>query len=417
MRVLLIAANTERINMPSLPLGLALVATAAHQAGHEMTFLDLLSVAHPDQEVRRAIATASPEAIGISVRNIDDQDMQSRCFLLEPVKELMATCRDCTKAPLILGGAGYSIFPEAALAYLGADLGVYGEGEILFPALLVKLQQGADPRELPGIYSAGHCCQTERGIAADLKTLPLPDSRFWVTLDPTTPDLWIPVQTRRGCPLDCSYCSTALIEGRTVRSRRPQTVAEYLRQVAEAGFRRFYFVDNTFHLPLSYTMELCRCLAALKLDISWRCILYPHQVPNELITAMAEAGCVEVSLGFESGSRPVLQAMNKRFEPEEVRQISDALAEHGIRRMGFLLLGGPGETRTSVQESLAFAESLHLDLLKISVGLRIYPQTPLATMALEEGLISPGDDLLFPRFYLRPELKDWIAEVVITQER
>lgn len=195
MRVLLIAANTERINMPSLPLGLALVATAAHQAGHEMTFLDLLSVAHPDQEVRRAIATASPEAIGISVRNIDDQDMQSRCFLLEPVKELMATCRDCTKAPLILGGAGYSIFPEAALAYLGADLGVYGEGEILFPALLVKLQQGADPRELPGIYSAGHCCQTERGIAADLKTLPLPDSRFWVTLDPTTPDLWIPVQT------------------------------------------------------------------------------------------------------------------------------------------------------------------------------------------------------------------------------
>lgn len=58
-----------------------------------------------------------------------------------------------------------------------------------------------------------------------------------------------------------------------------------------------------------------------------------------------------------------------------------------------------------------------MDLLKISVGLRIYPQTPLATMALEEGLISPGDDLLFPRFYLRPELKDWIAEVVITQER
>ena len=56
------------------------------------------------------------------------------------------------------------------------------------------------------------------------------------------------------------------------------------------------------------------------------------------MTAMAEAGCVEVSLGFESGSKQVLRAMNKQFEPEEVREISDRLVAHGIRRLGFLLL-------------------------------------------------------------------------------
>jgi radical SAM superfamily enzyme YgiQ (UPF0313 family) len=148
------------------------------------------------------------------------------------------------------------------------------------------------------------------------------------------------------------------------------------------------------------------------LDIVWRCILYPHNVPEELVKAMAEAGCVEVSLGFESGSKQVLQAMNKQFEPEEVREISDRLVAHGIRRLGFLLLGGPGETEQSVKESLDFADSLGLEMLNTTIGLRIYPHTPLARQAVEEGMIAPDDDLLLPRFYLRPELEACIRELV-----
>ncbi len=127
---------------------------------------------------------------------------------------------------------------------------------------------------------------------------------------------------------------------------------------------------------------------------------------------MAEAGCVEVSLGFESGSLAVLREMNKRFTPADVREISGLLAAHGIRRMGFLLLGGPGETRETVEESLAFATSLNLESLRITVGIRIYPGTPLARRALEEGVISADDDLLFPRFYLAPGLEPWIHQRV-----
>jgi len=68
--------------------------------------------------------------------------------------------------------------------------------------------------------------------------------------------------------------------------------------------------------------------------------------------------------------------------------------------MGFLLLGGPGETKDSVEESLAFAESLELDSLRISIGVRIYPGTEVARAALKEGLISSEQDLLLPQFYL-----------------
>lgn len=415
MRVLLISANAERINMPAPPLGLGLVAAATRRAGHEVTFLDLLSETEPDVAVQRTIEAASPEVIGISVRNIDDQDMQSRRFLLEPVKGLVAVCRAHTDVPIVLGGAGYSLFPDAALDYLDADLGICGEGEAIFPALLEKIRQGQDPSGLPGVHVAGQGCRTERRFAAELGRLPLPDDNCWLTVPPATPDLWVPVQTRRGCALDCTYCSTANVEGRAVRARSVQPVVEHIRRVAKAGFERFIFVDNTFNFPLPYAMELCKRIAAARLNIKWRCILYPHHVPEELVAAMAAAGCVEVSLGFESGSNVVLRALNKRFEPEEVRRISDSLAKHGIRRQGFLLLGGPGETRESVRESLAFADSLGLELLKVTVGIRIYPGTPLARIALEEGMISPADDLLVPRFYLRPELEDWILDVVPPQ--
>jgi radical SAM superfamily enzyme YgiQ (UPF0313 family) len=123
---------------------------------------------------------------------------------------------------------------------------------------------------------------------------------------------------------------------------------------------------------------------------------------------MAESGCVEVSLGFESGSRRVLRRLNKSFTPEQVRAASDMLADFGIRRMGFLLFGGPGETKESVMESLAFADSLKLDMLKITVGIRIYPGTELERIAREEGVVSVADDLLFPRFYMAQGLDQWL---------
>ncbi len=242
VRVLLISANTEQINMPAPPLGLGLVAAATRQAGHKVTFLDLLWETEPEVAVQRAIEASSPEVIGISVRNIDDQDMQGRRFLLEPVKGLVSACRARTDAPIILGGAGYSMFPDAALTYLDANLGICGEGEVVFPALLEKLQQGQNPSELPGVHVAGHGCQAGRQFAPDLDRLPLTDGNLWLTVEPTTADLWVPVQTRRGCALNCTYCSTADVEGRVVRARSPQLVAEHIRQVANAGFERFFFV-------------------------------------------------------------------------------------------------------------------------------------------------------------------------------
>ena len=411
MRVLLISANTEKINMPTLPLGLASVATATRKAGHDVAMADLMVEKDMRSVLKEAIEGFRPEIIGISVRNIDDQNMENPRFLLDPVKEIVSGCQSLSEATIVLGGAGYSIFPESALSFLGADMGIQGEGEVVFPDLIERLERGASLSGLPGLYLPGHGLQCKRMFAKNLDTLPLPDTDL-LSLPSQKEELWMPIQTRRGCPLSCSYCSTGNIEGRVLRRHSPEIIVEWIARWRKAGVHQFYFVDNTFNLPPSYTKEICRKLIDQDLNMRWWSILYPKQVDKELVAVMARAGCEQVSMGFESGSERILKNMNKRFTLEEVRQISEILSGQGIRRMGFLLLGSPGETRESVEESLVFADSLKLDTLKITAGVRIYPHTSLAKKAIEEGMIASHDELLFPRFYLAKGLGDWLSETL-----
>ena len=184
----------------------------------------------------------------------------------------------------------------------------------------------------------------------------------------------------------------------------------------QCGFHELYFVDNTFNVPPSYAKELCREIIAADLGLDWWAIVYPKWVDSELVDLMAKAGCTQVSLGFESGSEPVMRQLNKRFNCSEVATIDAMSHDAGVKRNGFLLLGAPGETKESVDESLNFAEELRLDALKLTVGIRIYPQTPLAHIAVAEGLVSPDDDLLFPRFYLTPTLRDWLPARIAKRE-
>jgi len=390
------------------------VAKEAQTAGHDVTMVDLLAQEDAQTALKTAIQQSQPDVIGISVRNIDDQCMGSGVFLLEQVKEVIHACRSLSGVPIVLGGAGYSIFPQSALAYLEADMGIQGEGEKAFVTLLDQLRQGTDLSGIPGLYLPDKGIQGKVSRTRDLDTLslPLPGMDQWTLPKDKDMDIWLPFQTRRGCPMDCSYCSTGTIEGRIMRKHSPARVIEAVSQYAAAGMDRLFFVDNTFNLPPSYAKTLCKALVQANLGISWRCILYPNNADDELIELMAEAGCVEVALGSESGSADMLQRMNKKFTPQEVRRISDSLKSHGISRMGFLMLGGPGETRKTVEESLAFADSLTLEALKITMGVRIYPNTALAQTAVREGMVSPDDNLLFPRYYMVKEIEGWLKETV-----
>jgi radical SAM superfamily enzyme YgiQ (UPF0313 family) len=414
MRALLISADTEQLQMPVLPMGLACVAAAAERAGHEISLLNLMAKDGFQQTLENAVSDSNPELVGISVRNIDDQCMKSPKFFLDAVKSVVSCCRSLTSAPVVLGGAGYSIYPVSALAWLGADMGIKGEGEAAFVKLLDALSRKEDLAGVPNLVLAHPFGENKTELVKKLDEFPLPDpgGLSCFPAEYKNQKIWLPFQTRRGCPLECSYCSTATIEGRLLRKRSPQTVIDSISRFAEAGFKNFFFVDNTFNFPPSYARELCDRLIERNLRIQWRSILYPWQIDEDLIERIAMAGCVEVSLGFESGSKKILRSLNKRFRPEEVRSISEMLDRFEIGRIGFLLLGGPGETRETVEESFEFADSLELEAMKITTGIRIYPCTALAEVAAAEGVVSPQDDLLRPTFYLAQGLEGWIDETV-----
>ena len=414
MKVLLISANTEQINMLVLPLGLAYVAAALDEQGHTVKMLNLMMQTDTQRALHEAIDEFNPEIIGISVRNIDDQNMENPRFLLETVKDVVINCRKYSYATIVLGGAGYSIFPQATLDFLKADIGIQGEGESAFITLLKKLREKKDLSEIPGLYLPGQTSQSESGYIKSLSDipLPLPDVHLSTPSALKGQEIWIPFQSRRGCPLDCSYCSTATIEGRIIRKHDPKKVVDAISRYAEVGLDHFFFVDNTFNLPNSYANTICEQIVSSKLKITWRCILYPWKVDDRMVEKMAKAGCREVSLGFESGSKKILAKMNKKYSPADVRQISERLKKYDINRMGFLLFGGPGETKETVNESLVFADSLDLEAMKITIGIRIYPNTLLAQTALEEEMIKADDNLLIPKFYIAKGLESWVRETV-----
>jgi radical SAM superfamily enzyme YgiQ (UPF0313 family) len=412
MKVLFFSCAMPDLIMPTLPLGLVSVATAVRAVGHDVRLLDLSDGSDLGAAVTAAIAEFAPDAIGLAVRNIDDQTMAGTRFLLDPFKKISETCRACSKAPIILGGAGYSMYPERLLEWLDADIGIKGDAEAALPAVLDHLQMNVDVSMLKGVYVRGRSPKKAICEVSDMRRLVQPDPDLWPCTEQERSEVWLPFQTRRGCALDCTYCSTASIEGTTLRKRDPGFVAGHIRRHYEAGFRRFYCTDNTFNLPADYARDLCHALIRNALPVSWSCIVYPYRVGEELVADMARAGCTEVSLGFESGSSVMLKNMNKRFSLFDVRHAARLFHKQGIRLNGYLLLGGPGETRETVLESLTFADSLPLDFLKITTGIRIYPSTALARTAVSEGVITADDDLLQSRFYLAHGLDGWVQEEV-----
>jgi len=125
-----------------------------------------------------------------------------------------------------------------------------------------------------------------------------------------------------------------------------------------------------------------------------------------------KAGCYGLSIGNESGSPTMMRNLGKNFIVEQVAESCRLCRELGIQYTCFLLLGGPGENRKTVDESISLMERLKPTHLSINIGIRIYPNTELARIAREEGVIASQDDLIFPAFYLSREIKDWIFDYV-----
>lgn len=407
MRVLLINSNRELTPWPIVPMGMCKVAGVLASAGHEVQVLDLCFARHPALEVEAALRDRRPEAVGVSVRNIDDLDSVRREHYLEAIREQVIdpVRRWGRPVPLVLGGSAVGVAPGGVLAALGADYAVAGDGERAAAELFDALGRGRDPRGLAGVVHRGGAQQpAERAWIPDLDAFPHGRAFRWVDWPAYAAyGSRYGIQTKRGCDRACVYCSYPSIEGRAYRLRRPRNIVDEVQEAyQEGGVDSFEFVDSTFNIPRDHALAVCRELASRGLPVRLDTMgLNPLKVDRELVEAMVMAGFTEVSCTPESGSDRILQRMGKGFSSADVGRAAEVLGAAGLPTKWYFLFGGPGETADSVAETFRFIdEHVPADHLVIAMtGIRVLPDTALARISRSEGDLAEDQDLLEPHYY------------------
>ena len=413
-KVLLVGSNSLRAPYPVSPVGLCMVA-AALGPDWQVRIFDPNA---PGADLAVAVEEFAPDYVGLGIRNVDDVVMEEGVSFVNDVRDRFARpLRRLTRAPLILGGAGFSIFPQEWLEECEADYGVVGEGEAAFPALLTALERGRDPGLIPGVVAPGRPPTQRAGRPVMLDLLPFAEIDRRIDYAPYRERGAYPIQTKRGCARRCLYCSYPQIEGRAFRCRPAESVVDEIQQVRERlGDVAFEFVDSVFNDPPGHAESICWEIAQRGLKVRLRTMgVNPAEVTRELIDMMAAAGFAQIDSTPDSASPTMLERLRKNFTLAQLRRTATIVREAKMPTMWFFLLGGPGETERTVVETFDFIDRFvdPEDMVHVSEGLRIFPQTALYDVALKEGFVEPGESLLTRRFYVAPELgRERLLEIV-----
>ncbi|MFQ5639478.1 MAG: B12-binding domain-containing radical SAM protein [bacterium] len=412
MRVLLINSNREKRPFPLPPIGLASVASYAERCGFEVLCLDLCFSRNVNGDMRRTITEFEPEAIGVSVRNIDNSNGSSPIFYLPDIKKIIALCRKLADTPIIVGGSAISVAPEPVLGYLEADYAVAGDGEEAFVGILNGLRNGNGTTLPAGVLYRNKNESITLSSPVwnkDLDHYPAPQLWRWIDYKRYAGyGTAMPVQTKRGCAFKCIYCTYPNVEGANYRLRSTDAVVDEIAEIKRrTGVRQIEFVDSTFNVPEKYAKELCEKIVRKELHVSLQTSSFnPKSTSAELFDLMQRAGFTSLVCTPESGSDDMLERIKKGFTTEHIVKTARLSARFEIPFLWVFLFGNPGETEHTVNETLQFIER-HIpkkDGVFMTTGVRVYPNTPLERLVQQEGGLPENTDLVQPFFYISPKI-------------
>lgn len=398
MRVLVVSGSTAKLPDPVYPLGAAIVGTAARRAGHEVSYFDALHHRDPLPVFEEIIRTTSPEVFLFSLRNIDSGAFPNPEIYFENHKPLTTLARKLSDAPLILGGSAFSLMPEAFLSHLDADFGVVGDGEQAVVEVLAAIEAKKKVNRITrGTPIRGDFLQADRDLF---------DADWYYTYGGVAN-----IQTKRGCPLKCIYCTYPSLEGRKTRQSSPKRVVDELETLIGQGIRDFFFVDAVFNRPESHAAMVCEEIIRRNLDLSFTGYFTPMGDLKEFPDLLKRAGCNAAEFGTDSLSDAVLTKLKKGFGAAEAMSYCARFEKVGIPQCHNLILGAPGETEETMEESLRRMHELNPRAVIVTIGLRVYPGTELARLGLEDDESgSLRGDSLDPVFYLEPTVADTVVD-------
>ncbi|HPA44135.1 MAG TPA: radical SAM protein [bacterium] len=403
-------------------LGILTLAAVVRAGGRRVSVLDASAENLSFQQALNRVEALGPRIVGLSITTLSVLPAQ------QFAKELKDRRSDLT---VLIGGPHATAVPEQTLQSGNHfDVAVIGEGEQTLPDLLGVLIDGGDLSKVRGIVyrdSQGKIIRTEnRETIVDLDSLPFPawdllsgfpqaynPPYFKVRRLPSTS-----LVTSRGCPYTCIFCDTSVF-GDRVRGYSPEYLLEMIRHlVTDYRIRDLTFEDDTFMLLPRRLQAICEALIRSNLRLSWSCNSRVDLVKPDLLDLMRRAGCWHISFGIESGSQAILDRLGKRITLAQIEEAVRITRRAGIRAKGFFIVGSPGETIETLEQT---DELMHrLPLSDVSVMcMTPFPGSPLSQEASLYGtmdndwacmnLIEPA---FVPHGLTKEDLRAWHSRLL-----
>ena len=405
--ILFISANQLKEPYPVYPLGISYLVSYLEEHLPDLKILLFDFNINDYSELVQLIKKENPKYIGASFRNIDDVNFYAKNSYIAHYKTIVDLVKENSKTTIIIGGPGYSIFPIEMYNLLKPDFGIYGEGEISLFKLIKTIEDKENKYD-----SIPRLIYNKNGVTTFNKK---DDS----TLQPKTSYnkemtdyYWqnsgmINIQTKRGCPYNCIYCTYPLIEGKNVRTHNPEILVENIEKyLHENNVDYFFFTDSLFNLKNKFNYEFAELILRKNVKFKWGAYFNFKNLPKDLLVLLKRAGLTHIEFGTDSLCDITLNSYRKPFTFEEILNTSDICNKLDIDFAHFLILGGYGETKETLKETFENSKKIGRTVFFPFVGMRIYPNTELCKIAINEGKIQPTDDLLLPKYYVAEDYNE-----------
>ena len=402
MNVLMINPNRFRPHVS--PVGLEYVCNSLLREKIAFEVVDFNF--EPENVVYDKLRKNNVELVGITVRDSDSATIPGTEFFIPGIKKLVERIKNTTDCSVVLGGSGFSVMPREILEYTGADFGVVRYGEEALPKLFQAIRENGNLSQIANlIWRKNGKFQVNPISTGDYQNIP-PRRRNIVRNRSYDRVYGIGnIEEKRGCPLKCGYCSELDIVGSKVVTRKISYVIEEIKELRSLGIKHLYFCGSEFNLGnRKFLFDLCEQLVKNKVGITWTVSMHPdpETMPGQLLNLMKDAGCHEVLLTSDSGSNEILAGMGKQHTAEDTIKCAELIRQANIRMVASYLAGWPGESPETLRETFAHIKRCRFDGAVIFAGVRIFPNTKIARIAMDEGIIPEDANFLTPIFY-QPE--------------
>jgi len=358
---------------PYLPMGLAYLAAVLEERGNQVSVLDCIAEGIDQNQLKQKISMFNPDVIGISSMT---PMVLSSLMAAKGAKEV------CPDTVVVLVGPHATFMDKELLAAESAvDVVVRGEGEVTFAELTARIVNSVGLNSADGItyrHRSKIVQNPSREYMLNLDDLPFPAYKhFPLEKYRLFGKLFFPVITSRGCPFQCSFCTTSRILGNQYRVRSPQNIGHELELLKrEYGAHSFTFYDDTLTLDKKRLYDICDEIKRRKINIPWDCQTRADRVSVEMFAKMKSTNCQQVFFGIESGCQSILNAVSKRTTVEQNEAAIKMAKKSGLFVAISIIIGYPGETTEMRKETFDFIRRVEPDDVYLCIATP-YPGTEL----------------------------------------